>query len=405
MSRYCFSIFICYTKGDTAYFSAVSPSVMIQKMKRGSVILTGKLLMTASTFGHIRSFHLPYLREFQRLGWETHVGCAGDSTGLPYIDKAIELPFQKQMRSTSNFHAAHLLRKLIQSEQYDLLIMHTSLAAFFTRLAIKQLRHRPRTVNTVHGYLFDTSTPYLKRQLLLSAERLTASETDILLTMNRWDYECAKRFQLGRKIEMISGMGVDFARLDHATREDGVRVRRELGISDDAFVLLYAAEFSERKSQKILIKAMSRLPQNTVLVLCGTGDKLEACKDLANKQRLESRVLFPGQIADMGPWYQMADAAVTASRSEGLPYNVMEAMHMKLPVVASTVKGHVDLIQDGKTGLLYPYGNEDACAKQVQQLMNDNALRERIRMHGRKSVEPYVLQAVLPEVMRKYLQA
>ena len=364
----------------------------------------GKLLMTASSFGHIRSFHLPYLREFQRLGWKTHVGCAGDSSGLPYIDKAIELPFQKQMRSTSNFHAAHLLRNLIQSEQYDLLITHTSLAAFFTRLAMKQVRHRPRTVNTVHGYLFDSSTPYPKRQFLLSAERLTASETDLLLTMNSWDYECAKRFRLGKKIEMISGMGVDFDRLDHATREDGVRVRRELGISDDAFVLLYAAEFSERKSQKILIKAMSRLPQNTVLVLCGTGNKLEACRDLANAQRLEKRVLFPGQITDMGPWYQMADAAVTASRSEGLPFNVMEAMHMELPVVASAVKGHVDLIQDRKTGLLYPYGNEDAYAKQVQHLMNDSALRERIGAQGRKSVETCALQAVLPTVMGKYLQ-
>ncbi len=359
--------------------------------------------MTASTYRHIRNFHLPYLRKFQNLGWETHVGCADIPTDAAYIDRAIELPFEKRMQSSANFRAAHVLHGLIKRERYDLVITHTSLAAFFTRLAAKGLN--VRLVDVMHGYLFDDNTPTLKRKILLSAERMAAPQTDLLLTMNRWDHETAKRYRLGKKIEMIPGMGVEFCSLDRATQEDGVRLRDELKLAGDAFVLLYAAEFSARKSQHTLIEAMMSLPQNAVLVLCGTGALLDDCKKLAADLNLGNRVLFPGQIADMGAWYRMANAAVTSSRSEGLPFNVMEAMHMELPVVASAVKGHVDLIEDGKNGLLFPYGDAKACAEQLGHLIDDPVLRKELRTQARASVAGYALDAVLPKVMEWYLRA
>lgn len=363
-----------------------------------------KLLMTASTYSHIRNFHLPYLREFQRLGWKTYVGCKGIPEDAPFIDEAIELPFEKRMQSPANFRAARILHGQIKRERYDLIITHTSLAAFFTRLAVKGMHNRPKIINVVHGYLFDDETPTIKRRLLLNAERVTASETDLLLTMNTYDYAAAQKHRLGRQVEQIPGMGVDFSKLDRATTEDGARLRKELGIPRDAFVLLYAAEFLKRKSQDVLIQAMQYLPQNAVLVLCGTGALLEDCKVLADKLGVSERVLFPGQIADMGAWYRMADAAATPSRSEGLPFNVIEAMHMGLPVVASTVKGHTDLIKGGETGLLYPYGDARACASQVERLMGDVTLRERMRTRARERVAQYSLDAVLSQLMGRYFR-
>ena len=98
------------------------------------------------------------------------------------------------------------------------------------------------------------------------------------------------------------------------------------------------------------------------LVLCGDGDQRKACEKLAEKWSLQDRILFPGHVAEMGPWYRMADACAASSRSEGLPFNIVEAMHVGLPVIASAVKGHTDLIQNGDTGLLYPYGDAGACA-------------------------------------------
>ena len=248
-----------------------------------------KLLMTASTYSHIRSFHLPYLWKFQQLGWETHIGSSGIPDELPAcVDRAIALPFEKKMTAPANFQAARILRDRIKSERYDLIVTHTALAAFFTRLAVKGLKNRPQIVNVVHGYLFDDETPFLKRSVLLTAEHFTAPETDLLLTMNDWDDHAAKRYRLGKQIEKIPGIGVDFSRLDAATAADGAALRDTLGIPAGAFVLIYPAEFSARKSQLVLIEAMALLPERTVLVLPGSGALLEQCKARAQQLGLRT---------------------------------------------------------------------------------------------------------------------
>lgn len=361
--------------------------------------------MTASTYGHIRSFHLPYLREFQERGWETHAACAGIPNEAAYIDRAIEIPFEKRMTALSNLRAVRQLRRLIREESYDLIITHTSLAAFFTRLAAKGMKDRPKLINVMHGYLFDAETLFLKKQLLLSAERLTAPETDLLLTMNEWDFRTAQKYRLGTRIEKIHGMGVDFSRLDRATPEDGKTLRREFDIPKDAFVLLCAAEFSARKSQAVLIRAMTKLPPEAVLVLCGTGSERQRCQELAKRLGVDDRVFFPGYVSDMPSWYRSADAAVSASRSEGLPFNVMEAMHLRLPVIASAVKGHTDLITDGETGLLFPCEDAEMCAYCVQRVMEDRTLADSIREKAGNSVKAYDLREVSPQVLALYLDA
>lgn len=361
-----------------------------------------KLLVTASVYSHIYRFHQPYLRAFHEEGWETHVACAGLRAGGLYIDRPIEIPFEKKMWSASNLRALRMLRELIRVQDYDLIITHTSLAAFFTRLALKGNKARPTLINVMHGYLFDEQTPLFKRTALLNAERLTAAETDLLLTMNAWDYHLAKREKLGKRIERIPGMGLDFSRLDAASADDGAELRRRLGIDATAFVLIFAAEFSERKSQSTLLHALSRLPKNVVLLLPGDGDLRESCRAEAERLGLSGRVIMPGFIEDIATWYRAADAAVTSSRSEGLPFNVLEAMYMGLPIAASAVKGNMDLIRDGETGLLFPYGDAEACAACIMRLLSDAALRRELGEGAKKEVPRYALDTVFPEVMGRY---
>ena len=255
----------------------------------------------------------------------------------------------------------------------------------------------------MHGYLFDDMSSPLRRTILLGAERIMAPETDLLLTMNQWDYECAQKYRLGKRIEKIPGMGVDFSRLHGATKEDGLHLRSELGIPEDAFVLIYPAEFSKRKSQHMLIEAMQDLPETIRLVLCGTGELLEPCRKLAEKLKVHDRVLFPGQVDNIAVWYRMADAIAASSRSEGLPFNIMEAMYLGLPVIASDVKGHADLIEDGVNGLMYPYGCVEKFTDFVRQLMQDSGLREKYISNNQSAADRFKLQSILLGIMGNYL--
>lgn len=361
-----------------------------------------RVLITASVYRHISNFHLPYINAFREKGWIVHIACAGAPEHIPGAECTFSLPFTKHMSAPQNFIASCKLRRLIRKYRYDLVVTHTALAAFFTRLAVKGIRDRPRVVNVVHGYLFDERTSGLKRAVLTGAERLTAPETDMILTMNQWDYEAACAMRLGREIHSVPGIGVDFARLDSVMPAQGWALRQELDIPSDAFVLIYGAEFSARKGQGTLLRAMALLPSCVYLLLPGDGKLLDACKALAGELGIEGRVRFPGYASDMAPWYSAADAAVSASRSEGLPFNIMEAMYLGLPVVASRVKGHTDLLHEGESGLLFTPGDENICAEQIMRLVKDPAFGQTLGLRAQEDVEQYALKYALPKVMAFY---
>lgn len=362
----------------------------------------GKILYIASTFGHLASFHQPYLQWFDRQGYEVHAAAGGAPCDLEGVSRFIALPLEKSMFSPKNLAAVWALYRLMKQEQYELISLHTSLAAFFARLAVFPLgKHRPCVMNTVHGYLFDKDTRWIKRMLLLGAERMTAPVTDWLLTMNRQDAEIARRYHLGKKQAFTRGMGVDFLRFTPPTQSRREELRQQLGLKPSDLVLIYAAEFSERKNQAMLIRGMQTLPQNVILLLPGQGSLREACRMQAESVGLTDRVRFPGFVREMENWYRAADICVSASRIEGLPFNLMEAMACGLPVVVSDIKGHEDLVCNGENGFLYPFGDAKAFVRAVQELCKAE-MRQRMGETAVCSVQRFGIKEVFPELTALY---
>lgn len=365
----------------------------------------GKILYVASTFGHLASFHQPYLKWFSSGGYEVHVAAGGIPCDLEGASRYISLPFEKSMFSPKNLAAVWALYRLMQMERYKMISLHTSLAAFFARLAVVPLgKRRPGVMNTVHGYLFDKDTRWTKRMLLLGAERMTAPVTDWLLTMNQQDAEIACRYHLGGKHVLTKGMGVDFTRFTPPEQNQREELRRKLGLKSSNLVLIYAAEFSKRKNQGMLIEAMQNLPEHVVLLLPGQGEMREMCRMQAGKAGLTDRVRFPGFVQDMENWYRASDICVSSSRIEGLPFNVMEAMACGLPVVASDIKGHQDLVCNGENGFLYPFNDTKAFANAVQRMQDAN-MRQRMGENARSSVQRFGITEVFPELTVLYENA
>lgn len=358
------------------------------------------ILFTASTYSHIVNFHLPYIKEFKRQGFKVDIACGGKQMGIDCADNVFHIAFEKSIISPKNFKAVKQLNKLIKTNDYTIVSCHTSLAAFFTRLAVMGIKKRPLVVNTAHGYLFNELESKKKNMLLSSAEKLVAPVTDMLMTMNSWDTEYAQKHKLGKYITYIKGMGIDENKLQRHTSEEINNLKNELGIEKDKFILVYAAEFSKRKSQQILIDAMQYLPQDIVLILAGQGELQDKCKQYAYSLGLSNRIYFPGQVK-IPLYYSMADLVVSASKSEGLPFNIMEAMYYGLPIVASRTKGHTDLLEQG-AGLLYNYGDFETCAEQILRIYNNKALKIQLGEHAKKTIEPYLLKNVFPEVMNEY---
>jgi len=357
-----------------------------------------KILYAASTGGHITSFHLPYIRRLAERGDEVHVAAPTRPEGLPDGVVFKPFPLEKKLLAPANFLCALRFSRTLRSERYDVISMHTSLAAFFMRLSLilGGGRRGARVVNTVHGYLFGEGVSAAKRTLLLAAEKFTRCVTDRVVVMNERDLQIAKNYRLSRgDIVFINGMGVDFSRFSPPTEEQRTEARKSFGFAEKDTVFVYAAEFSDRKNQMFLIRALAKLPENVKLLLAGKGELLDECRAAAEKL-CAGRVVFPGHMSDIERALHAADVCVSSSRSEGLPFGIMEAMHTGLPVLASAVAGQTDLVRSGESGYLYPAEDEESFIE-AAALLGDAETRRRMGMKAADASEKYSLENVFEE--------
>lgn len=364
-----------------------------------------KILFAASTLSHIENFHIPYLKYFKDNGFEVHImGKGNNKSPIPYVDKVIPINFEKNMFSFKNFISAFKISKLIKKEKYSTISTHTILASFFTRLGIMlSLKKHPLVINTVHGYLFDEDSNFIKKVIMILAEKFVRPVTDTILVMNSTDYEIAKKYNLYKKnLYSIDGMGINASKFPFSTEENKSYLREKYNIPKDDFLLIYVAEFSKRKNQQFLIDSIKILISegynNVKLLLLGDGALLDDMKQYSKTLGIEDNIIFKGYIKEVCNYYQISDICVSSSRIEGLPFNIMEAMSTGLPIIASKIKGHIDLVDHESNGFLYNFDDIDSFCNYVKMLYSDRSLLTSMGISSNELSKNYTLESVYPEI-------
>lgn len=356
-----------------------------------TTMMKPKLLYAASTASHLRRFHKPYIEALKKDYEVRLLGTAGDGIDFP-------IAFSKSFFSPSNFLAIPKIRKILNRERFDRVIVNTTLAAFVIRAAMFGMRKRPKVLNVVHGYLFSKPIKGLKAKLLLFFEKRMRKKTDALAVMNAEDLEIARRYRLtDGEVSFLYGMGIPDQVEAVAFDEE---LRAKYAPNKDDFLCTFVGELSGRKNQIFLIRAAARLHREGVpirLLLPGDGGEREHLEAEIQKLDAQSYVFLPGNLEPILPYLAVTDLYVSASVSEGLPFNVMEAMSMGLPVVMSATKGQTDLHQNDDS-VLYPPDNTDRFCAAVRRVWES-------RNFGMGScsypyLERYRLSAVFEENMK-----
>jgi sugar transferase (PEP-CTERM/EpsH1 system associated) len=174
-----------------------------------------------------------------------------------------------------------------------------------------------------------------------------------------------------RKIRVIFN-GIDTAQFLQPC--DTKAVRQSLNIPPDAPVIGTCARLTEIKRQDVLIRAFTKVHAQfpaAHLLLVGDGPLRGDLEKLAEAQGLKDVVHFAGYQSPTTPFVQAMSIFALTSRSEGMPQAAIEASVCGLPVVASKVGGLPELIEDGKTGILFPVGDESALAEALCGLLAD----------------------------------
>lgn len=306
---------------------------------------------------HIMEFHIPYLKLFQDMGWQTAVAARNDYEDpadcvIPHCDAYYDIPFERIPVKPGNLRAYRMLKKVIREGEYDIIHCHTPVGSILTRLAAISARKKgTKVIYTAHGFHFFRGAPLMNWLLYFPAEWVCSFLTDVLITINREDYEFASRHMHPRKLCYVPGVGVDVKRFGGFGAERA-QMRQSLGIKDGEFFLLSVGELTPNKNHEMAIRALKLLEDTPIrYVIAGRGERMEELKALVRELNLEDRVQLLGYRNDVPKLYAAADAFVFPSFREGLSVALMEAMAAGLPCVVAPIRGNTDLIDDGVQGL------------------------------------------------------
>lgn len=370
-------------------------------------MVSKKVLFCATVDYHFKAFHLPYLKWFADQGWEVHVAANGN-IHLPYVTQKYNIPIQRSPLSIQNLHAYKKLKSIIHQNKYNIIHCHTPMGGVIARLAARKARQQgTKVVYTAHGFHFCKGSPYMNWLLYYPIERILASHTDCLITINQEDYDLAVKHRFPVKdIKLVHGVGIDVQLFTSVTEIEKRELKLQCGYKSKDFLMFYAAEFNKNKNQSFLIHVLAQLKNempHAKLLLAGEGPLIEECKKMATQLGVTNMVHFLGYRNDIASLLQMCDLAVASSYREGLPVNIMEAMACGLPVVATDNRGHRELIINNKNGWIVDRDDIKAMADRIKGISINPKVLAQMGQYGCTSIKnQYSVNEVLKEKQEIY---
>ena len=355
-----------------------------------------KMLMVASVASMIDQFNRNNILLLQEEGYEVHVA-ANFENGSTFSQKRLnefkneltdmgityhQINFSRSILNINqNYKAYRQLRKLLFIHKFEFIHCHSPIGGVCGRIAAHKTG--VKVIYTAHGFHFFQGASLMNWLLFYPVERLLASITDILITLNKEDYFRAREFK-AKQVAYIPSIGINiqrFKELDISRAEK----RKQLEIEEDAFVLLSVGELSKRKNHETILEAISALniPKLTYII-CGQGKLGTYLEEKAEK--LGVKVIFLGYRKDINEIYVAADLFLFPSLQEGLPVALMEAMASGLPVICSRIRGNNDLIEDNLGGYLVQPKDVEGYRKAIQRLFSDKEMRSKMGKYNQEVI-------------------
>ncbi len=361
---------------------------------------------------HMMQFHIPYLKMFQDMGWETAVASRNDyedpaDCQIPYCDTFYDIPFERLPWKKKNLQAYRMLKAIIDEGNFDIIHCHTPVGAMIARLAAVSARKKgTKVIYTAHGFHFFKGAPLLNWLLFYPAEWFLAPITDVLITINKEDDTRARKHLHAKRIEYVPGVGICTEKFT-GSPELRQEKRQELGVGDSDFVMLTVAEMTANKNHIAVLNAMALLKekaefQHIHYLICGRGAMWESLENSARELGISHHVHFLGYRTDAPALYCASDLFVFMTYREGLPVALMEAMCSGMPIVCTKVRGNTDLIEDGVSGT-FTENDPQALADAILELYHDPEKRKLYGAAAAQAAKQYDEGIVHKQVQDIYL--
>jgi glycosyltransferase involved in cell wall biosynthesis len=380
-----------------------------------------KLLIVTTVPATIEAFLLPFAQHFRALGWQVDALAQGldqdirprpDWAGC--FDNLWSVQWSRNPLDPANLiTAVPRIQAVAQQNCYDIIHVHTPVAAFVTRFALRHLRKQLHTqvIYTAHGFHFHTQGSRFKNILYQWLEQQAAPWCDHLVTINQTDYQAARSLfppaLPHSAIHYMPGIGVDLDQYQaQKIRPDAIAaLRDEIGVLHSP-LLLCIAEMIPRKRHGDLLRAFAQGGAGAHLLLAGDGPLWGELMALAQRLGVGDRVHFLGQRRDIPVLVGAARAVLLVSEQEGLPRSVLESLALGTPVIGTRIRGIADLLQEPNSpGITVPLGDVGRLAEAIAWMLAHPQDAAAMGQQGRTHLQPYALPQVIRRHHQLYAQA
>ena len=255
----------------------------------------------------------------------------------------------------------------------------------------------PRVVTTLHG----TDTTLLGRDPDYGPAICYALEqSDAVTAVSGFlERETRRLLPTMRGIDIIH----NFFTPRPATRSRA-EVRRELGLADDELLILHASNLRPLKRIDLLLEAAARIrPRRAFRLLILAGGDWSPFAEQAARLGLADRLLVRSEVNEIEDYLQAADLSLFTSEMESFCLGILEAMFFGCPCVSTGVGGIPEVVANGETGLLVPFGDADALARAIESLVQDPVRRKSLgRAARQRARQLFSAESIVPQYEALY---
>ena len=363
-----------------------------------------KVLYVTTVSRTINAFLIPHINMLLDNGYEVHCACSIDKPVDKELQrrgvKIFEVPFSRNPLGIGNIKAFIKLEELQRINDYDIVHVHTPIAAIYGRF-LKLNFPSLRIIYTAHGYHFLKGGSKLGWILYYPIEKIMAKFTDVTININKEDYEITKEKLKHKKCYLLNGVGLDLDKYKKLSSKEIQEKRKEFGIKDKDFVVLMIAEINKNKNHIQLINAMDILKDKypNIKVLCiGDGTLKESLEKQIILRNLQNNIFMLGYRLDVNKLINISDIGILLSRREGLPRNIMEFMACGRKVIATDIRGCRDIVCNYNVGTLVKVGDYEETARAIEKyyILNNKSFEVS------EEIKKYDIETINSELLKIY---
>jgi glycosyltransferase involved in cell wall biosynthesis len=309
-------------------------------------------------------------------------------------------------RKRFDLNVIFALRKIVKARAPQIIVTHSVKSHFL--LWRSKLWQQIPWVAFHHGY----TTTDRKMRLYNRLDRWSLPHADRLITVcQAFAADLADSAHV--PFQRISVQHNSIRPQPPAGTADTKALRSLLGLAPNERIVLAVGRLSREKAHLDLLKAFSLLRKGNPQIACrlvivGEGPERAKLQTACESLDIKEQVILAGQTSDVQAFYAAADLLASSSHSEGSPYVLLEAMAAGLPIVATSVGGVPEIVEQGQSALLVPAADPPALAAAILRVLGDRDLASRLTANAstlvttKHSPEQYVRS--LDKIYREVLQ-